>query len=145
MKIAEPGPPIDEVDVERLETEVGHRFPDAYRSFLLRTNGGVPDVDTIDLPACVGSPTPRIFRFFSIEGPEQPGDLLFQYNHRWSGVPPHVLPIARTRGADKFCVDLRSGRVLFYDPYWDEPILYDVAAGFDAFTQSLYSDGDRAK
>lgn len=30
--------------------------------------------------------------------------------------------------------------MLFYDPYWEEPVLYDLAASFDAFVEAPYQD-----
>ena len=142
MRISNPEHPVTNQELDEFERTVGLALPKQYRAFLLRSNGGVPERDAVDVPTCVTSPRAGVFHFFALRAEHDYADLEWNYRHRWNGIGANILPIASTAGAHQFCLDLASGRVLLHDPYLDEPELHDVAPDFDTFMNLLRRDGD---
>jgi hypothetical protein len=142
MRISDSERPVTNQELDEFERMFDLALPKQYRAFLLRNNGGAPERDAVDVPACVTSPRVGVFYFFAVHAKDDAADLAWNYRHRWKGIGPNVLPIASTAGAYEFCLDLQSGRVLLHDPYLDEPELHDVAPDFDTFVDRLQRDED---
>jgi hypothetical protein len=122
--------------VESFERRFGVALPHTYREFLMTANGGRPESDLVAVPGCVGSPYARIHFFFGIGHPLECYDLAWNVEHA-SDLPPGLLPIATTEGADMLCLT-PSGSVVFWDGY--ENAVYLVAESFEGFLRQLYRD-----
>jgi hypothetical protein len=122
--------------VESFERRFGRALPKAYRAFLLTANGGRPERDLVTVPGCIGSPYARIHFFFGIGHPIESYDLAWNVAHA-SDLPPGLVPIATTEGADMFCL-ATSGSVVFWDGY--DNAVFPIAESFEGFLGQLYRD-----
>lgn len=135
------GPPISSSDVLVVEAIVGVEFPDPYRRFLLRTNGGSPTPDTIDVPGLAGSPT-DVQVFFGVGRPIISDNLVWNFDLlRERCTRFRALPIACDSGGNLFCLNLERERAVpsvFYCDL-DSPDCTDfhVAASFEEFVERL--------
>lgn len=141
MTILNVGPHISSSDVAAVEAIIGAEFPDSYRRFLLRTNGGTPSPDTIDIPGLVGSPT-DVQVFFGVGRPIISDNLVWNYElvkERCITCP--AVPIACDSGGNLFCLSLERGRALPSVFYWDLALpdcaVLEVAASFEEFVEKL--------
>jgi hypothetical protein len=137
--------PIAEEAVTNFEREFGRRLPADYREFLLKYGfsagrsytryGKLDQPNELDKDSDVGV-------FYGVGGPGS-RTLSARYRvSRESGMPSHLLPIARS-DAGQICLSMEggsAGRVyLWADPKLelDEEIL--IAYSFDSFMRSLRS------
>lgn len=131
---SEPSPPTTASALDALETRIGMVLPVDYRAFLLSSNGGRPERDMIDVPGCTDNPVARIHFFFGVSDPEESADLEWNLETYSDRIPPGLLPIATTEGADKICLDLSQkfgGGVVYWDGYeHDGDVVYPIAASF---------------
>jgi len=138
--IKDKGPKLSELDIDSAEHDLGIVFPESFRRFLLKYNGGRPELDTMDVPGHPQSPT-DIQVFFGI-GRKVATDCL-AWNMELVGLRlpiRELLPIACDSGGNLFCLYISSGhepKVIYCD--LDEPIcrIYEVAANFDEFISKL--------
>jgi hypothetical protein len=104
--------------IETVEREIGTRFPEDYREFLLRYNGGILSEvnDCFDHP--VGDqPGLLIKRFFPAED-SRGNDILSRWRAYWGRVPRNLLPIGSDDFGNLFCIGFRGverGQVFFWD------------------------------
>jgi len=136
VRIDEPGPKIDEIDIATFETRRGIQLPDAYRQFLIRHNGGIPSPDIVDIPNDPKGPT-DVQVFFGISTDIESSDLSWNFElvkSRYLGV--RLLPIACDSGGNLFCLHLSEAQefiVVYLDINAPPGSIYKVASGFDEF------------
>lgn len=146
--IRKPGPTIDEADILALATKVGV-LPDDYRSFLLSTNGGVPEEQQVPEPSDIGI---QVKGFFSL-GDTTSGDLsMTRALDTWADrYPDGYVPIARCEGSNLLLLstgDEHAGRVVYWDHDGEadegEPARTDnltpVTDSFTALLEALTDD-----
>jgi hypothetical protein len=103
-------------------------------------NGGRPEMDRFDVPSCSGNPTPRIHFFFGVDDSSESYDLAGNVAV-YQLLPPGMIAIASTEGADLICL-APSGAIVFWDGYDESRRLHDVAPSFEAFLAKLRRDDD---
>src|SRR5688500_3062743 len=102
--------PATEAEIERAETQLGIRFPDAYRSFLRKSNGG---------EGFIGQ------RYLMLWHVHELADLNVQY--RVSEFMPGLVVFGSSGGGNAFGFDTRSTRlsiveVEFVGMRWEDAI-----------------------
>jgi len=138
--------PTTEMAIAEFERGRGLKLPEAYREFLLFTNGGVPSNPTFPIAGLANNPLGDVQVFFGL-GSKWPGtDLAEIYDRYGPGIPRGVVPVADNGGGDYVCLDLRNNeeKVAFWDKghfwstaEWREDDLYPVAPSFAAFLEVL--------
>jgi len=115
--ITEPGPPITAAQLDERERFLGVTFPDDYREFMLRNNGGRPEPDGCDA-------ADTLINFFC-----ELDDLLCEHEY---------LVIAIDAGGNFVCLGTGddAGKVFFY-PDEAESAPYQVASSFTEFLASF--------
>jgi hypothetical protein len=116
MKVTfqEENKPTSEREIAKFEKANSIRLPEAYKSFLLRHNGGAPMPDKVAVPGWHGGFT-GLNTFFSLNDDDDLQDNLDTYEDR---VPKGFLPIADDPGGGLFCLALkgkRAGQIFFWD------------------------------
>lgn len=140
MQIDNAGPAVRAEEIAELEARLGEKLPDAYRQFLLQTNGGAPTPDVIDVPGAPGSPTDiQVFFGFSrsVSSSNLPWNLDLIAERRPSS---RVLPIACDSGGNLFCLDFSRSEVapiLYCDLDDGRGTFYLVAPSFNDFLQKI--------
>lgn len=114
------GPPIVDADIVRVESDIGQRLPEAYRLFLLNTNGGraIPMSFIANLPK--GQRLACAERFYTVNSLVRGSDLHVIYRIFAETITEDMLPIASTGTPCSICLSLypRSyGSVWYYDYY----------------------------
>lgn len=138
--------PVTATDIDTIEDWTGFSLPRAYREFLLRWNGGIPNKNcgnTIYLKALYGiSAKPSDLQLSLVNA----NTLNGAYGHRT--VPPHILKVGYCDGTDQIWMDLRDGQIFARDGQID----YDerpssiaeqfrrVEQSFDGFLNSLHGE-----
>lgn len=140
MLIENGGPKIGASDIAPLEAELGAVLPHSYRQFLMKSNGGAPTPDTIDIPGAECSPT-DVQVFFGIGRTVESSDLSWNFalvGQRCPGL--HALPIACDSGGNLFCLKFEgdaAAKVIYCDLDDPDCATYEVAASFDEFVAKL--------
>ena len=139
-------PPTTSTAIEAFEVAHNIKLPDAYRRFLLETNGGVPANDAYPVESYPHGSIGIIQSFKGI-GVDIPTDeLAYAYELYDGGIPEKILPIAGNGGGSFVCLDLRDGtdRVVFWDHRhfwstgeWREQDFYHIADSFAEFLELL--------
>jgi hypothetical protein len=128
--------------IQEFEQRAGVVLPDAYRAFLLRTNGGEPTPDRLLVPGWRGKST-SINRFFGLE---TGGQYDIERTLRGVGAyaPPGFVPMAEDTGGNLLLLGLNAqylGKVFFWDheePRGDDPLkLREVAGSIDDLLDKL--------
>ncbi|MCY1030497.1 SMI1/KNR4 family protein [Corallococcus sp. BB11-1] len=145
MRTTEGGPVLSEDDLDSFEQRYGLRLPRTLRAFLLATNGGRPERDLFKLHGLQGNPLGRIHLFFGLNDPVESCNLDWNLEVFRERIPPGLLPIATTEGADKICLSLtgaEAGSVFYWDAHAQEgeTRLYPLAESLGAFISALRSD-----
>ncbi|NBD10442.1 SMI1/KNR4 family protein [Corallococcus silvisoli] len=141
----EGGPPLDARDVDAFEQRYKLALPLPHREFLLATNGGRPERDLFKLRGLPGNPVGRIHFFFGLNDPVESSNLDWNLQVFQDRLPPGLLPIATTEGADKLCLSVagaEAGRVFYWDAHarTGTNSLHLLAEDFGAFMLALQSD-----
>jgi len=145
ITIEDAGPPLTEERIASFERDLEVRLPDQYRKFLLRTNGGMPSPDTVDIGGFSQSPT-DVQVFYRIGGSVKSSELNWNRSTLTERLPDDLLPIACDSGGSAFCISLRRegwGAVLYCDlesvafNYGVKPKFYPVAPDFDSFLAKI--------
>jgi hypothetical protein len=138
IKIVKKGQQPNENEIQILEQRIGNPLPLDYRAFLEKNNGGIPETNIFDLPACNGGS--GINEFLSIK------EILEQKNVMKDRLPPSAWPIAFAEGGNYVCLvcEGNSG-VYFWDhefeqedginPNWDN--MYELSSTFREFMQAI--------
>jgi hypothetical protein len=136
---AMPPPTLDQIAF--VENLIGAKLPSSYIAFLMFSNGGYPELDTFYDTTEGSGEEWAVDHFLHISSDlDSTNNVVWQYQHRWSGAPKEILPIADDGLGDLICLDLTElgkGRVIVWvhdDP--DLPIV-EVADSFEEFVDSL--------
>lgn len=134
------GPKIGTRDIKLIEVKLGVVLPDSYRQFLLRSNGGAPTPDTIDVPGADGSPT-DVQIFFGIGALVESSDLAWNLaliTERCPGL--QALPIACDSGGNLFCLKIErdaTTKVIYCNLDGPDCTTCEVAASFEEFITKI--------
>ncbi len=139
-------PPTTIFAISSFEQQRNIVLPDAYKRFLVATNGGVPIVSLFPIKGREYSPFDNVQAFLGIGVPIPTSELAYAYDLYVGGFPFGIVPIANQDEGNYVCLDLRGGKekVVFWDKRhfwstgeWREQDLYDVAGSFDEFLTLL--------
>ncbi|MBI1907146.1 MAG: SMI1/KNR4 family protein [Rhodocyclales bacterium] len=140
MEIENPGPRIDPIAVEALESKLQIIFPTSYKDFLLRHNGGIPSPYTIEIPGFPGSPT-DVQVFFGIGRAVESSDLPWNFALIKERCPERQLvPIACDSGGNLFCIQLEDAvepGVVYCDIGAEKCTAYPIATNFKDFISRI--------
>ncbi|MBZ4375411.1 SMI1/KNR4 family protein [Corallococcus sp. AS-1-6] len=141
MRTTEGGPPLSNAELDSFEHRYGLRLPPPLRDFLLATNGGRPERDLFKLQGVPGNPFGRIHFFFGLNDPVESCNLDWNLEVFRDRLPPGLLPIATTEGADKVCLSV-TGQVLYWDAHArpGTASVHLLAEDLDSFLSALQSD-----
>lgn len=122
-------------------------LPMSYCDFLAKYNGGRPAPSAFPIGGMANNPYGRIQVFFGLHAEILTSDLSYQLKDLPASVPPGIVPIACTEGADFICFDFRGDKksIVYWDKrrfwgteVWNEEDLYPIADSFEEFLQSLH-------
>lgn len=145
LRTTESGPLLSNMDLNAFEQRSGLALPLPLREFLLATNGGRPERDLFKLQGLPGNPFGRIHFFFGLNDPVESCNLDWNLEVFRDRIPPGLLPIATTEGADKVCLSVTgatAGQVLYWDAH-ARPGTHSVhflAEDLGTFISALRSD-----
>lgn len=146
FEMLEAGPPLTEIQIDRLERHLGMSLPKNYRSFLLRYNGGRPDPAFVPIRDFDRSPFGAIHFFFGVSRTVQSNNLDWNLRTYRGRMPSELLPIAGDELGNGICLAVagtNAGCVYFWD-HDDEHSpptygnLYLIASSFEEFLDSIY-------
>lgn len=140
---------LTEVDLVRLEEQIQHRIPDAYRVFLLNHNGGYPEPSDFKIDSDTEESTQisSVDWFLGIGGQEST-ELKYCIETYKGRLPKSLFPVARDPGGSLICISTKKddlGKVYFWEHEEEvedseepnESNLYLIADSFEAFLNSL--------
>jgi len=143
------GPPISNSDLDDVEAELGLRMPPAFRAFLLRNNGGVPEPSYYFITGLRNNPWNNVEWFNPLHSDGVGGGVLESTLDMRDRLPADCIDIASAPGGALVigAVGPREGRVWFWDWYvsmLDDPEtrIYPVADSFEAFLAGLADEAD---
>ncbi|NNB93714.1 SMI1/KNR4 family protein [Corallococcus exiguus] len=145
MRTTEGGPPLSDTDLDSFEQRYGLKLLPPLREFLLATNGGRPERDLFKLQGLPGNPIGRIHFFFGLNDPVESCNLDWNLEVFQDRLPPGLLPIATTEGADKVCLSVTgatAGQVFYWDAHArpGTTSVHFLAENLDTFISALQSD-----
>lgn len=139
-------PPINEEAIEQFENENQIMLPEDFKQFLLNRNGGVPDLQGVDVKEKDNTKS-RVVEFIFGLAPDSAGTLQHVYRIAQKRLPKNILPIARG-GKHSFAMSLRKedyGHIYFdnsdevdRDGRSSYDNLYQIADSFTEFLEKLY-------
>lgn len=139
VEIKDPSRPLSANDIAELEAFVGCKLPADYRAFLLRTNGGTPEPDVIDIE---GAPfqgsVVRVLH--GIDTSDKCDDIRWNLQVLEGCLENKLLPIATDPYGHKFMLVLNEdhyGHVNYFDSGEIPPRPYLVTDNFDEFLAKL--------
>ena len=141
--VENPGPPLTERDVARLQASLGFPFAAPYRQFLLDNNGGTPVPDCVDVP---GFGETDVQVFFGIGRDVETSCISWNLETLRVRLSNRLVPIACDSGGNVFCLSAREQdeeAILYLDleaVHGDleaETPTYAVAPAFQTFIASL--------
>ncbi len=139
----EAGSPVSDGDVAAFERKYQITLPSLYRDFLVETNGGRSERDLFPIEGLRNNPFGRLHFFFGLNDTAEAYKLDWYRELYADRLEPNLLFIATTECADKLCLDLETGAVLYWDAYDEDDTgrrLYKIADSFEQFLNVLYRD-----
>ncbi len=107
---------ISPEQIQAFEARTGIDLPDAYRKFLLASNGGEPTPDVFDVPDWHGQSTILAGLYGIHDGPHRNLEKVLKGS---AGVlPPQFLAIAEDAGGNLVCLGIQGkhrGHIYFWD------------------------------
>jgi len=125
---------VQERTIVAFEKEIGYKLPKAYREFLLKHNGGVPNPDTFKTKDNKYESDVQVFFSLSIN---DSSNLKHKYKLLQNRLHKSSLAIGCTSTGDFIILKLTSGQVLFFDHEIEN--LFLISYSFNTFTKQLYS------
>ncbi|MBI5431252.1 MAG: SMI1/KNR4 family protein [Planctomycetes bacterium] len=133
------GPTLTASDILSLEMELGAILPAEYRAFLLRTNGGRPKPNAIDVPEAPWRATP-VRVFFGVR-PNHPANSLVANRDLYrSRLHDGLIPIATDSFGNPVCIETRPatrGRIVLIDRQGSKLVEYPLARSLTEFLRKL--------
>lgn len=116
MRMLRPATPATPEKLRAFEERFGVTLPEAYKAFLAEHNGGVPELDTVDVPGCEASPCVQIQLFHGLDDSRNYNDLAWHIENSEILPAKHVV-IANTGGGGSPLPHAdRRGRLLGWLP-----------------------------
>ncbi|RKH30568.1 SMI1/KNR4 family protein [Corallococcus sp. CA041A] len=145
MRTTQSGSLLSSADLDAFEQRFRLKLPLPLREFLLATNGGRPERDLFKLQGLPGNPIGRIHFFFGLNDPIESCNLEWNLEVFRDRIPPGLLPIATTEGADKVCLSVTgatAGQVFYWDAHARPGTnsVHFLAEDLDTFISALQSD-----
>ncbi|WP_137940452.1 SMI1/KNR4 family protein [Chitinivorax sp. B] len=137
IEIGNHGRTIIDSEVVDIEKKFNVIFPEEYRAFLLKFNGGTPEFCSIDIPGMEDSPT-DVKVFFGIDRKYETSNIDWNIqllNEFEFDIP--LLPIASDSGGSIFCIECGSNNVVFLDMNESPCAVYEVAKTFEEFLSAI--------
>lgn len=137
---------LTEEELQAAENIVGKEFPDQYREFLLKYNGGHPAPDIFRYKNEDGDQELAAIAYFLAVYDGKDENLLDYFETYEDRIPSQLIPIARGPGGDLVLLGLESsyrGKIYYWiqDLEPDEPDfsnIFPVAGSFNEFLDSLF-------
>jgi hypothetical protein len=139
LRVDDQEAPVTQAELADFEKELNASLPKAYREFLLRSNGGLPTPDVVEIEGAPGSPT-DVQVLFGIDRSVESSDLRWNKATFSDRIPARMLPVACDSGGNLFCLSLSeedSGSVFYINLESQEPRLFVVAKDFDGFLDKI--------
>ncbi|WP_447895920.1 SMI1/KNR4 family protein [Vreelandella sp. GE22] len=143
-------------DLVKAESQLGYILPEAYKSFLLKYNGGFPLESYIDFEAeKLKLPGDEIKKFYGLNV-KPANDIIHKLKEIGNNIPPGLIFIANTHGGNFFLLSLRNdsyGEVFYKDHEFEDKTRFNpnnsilpesivkVSNAFSYFLDALY-EGD---
>lgn len=152
VSIANSGPQLTESELEQFEKTHGREIPIAYRKFLLKYNGGQPNLSGFRMNSGVEQDqTGSVKRFLGINMPERTLDVGYALETFRDRIPSYLFPVARDPGGNLIGIVVEGeaeGQVLFWDHEREadegeaptDNNLYFIADTFEKFLDDLDSE-----
>ena len=112
------GPPVTEDDIKELERAIGATLPVQYRSFLLRTNGGVPHPQEAFGVRGDRDGGSMLGLFYSLSHEHSSCTLMHTWRAFEGRIPSDLLPIAGDAGDNQICIGIEArnhGKLYLWD------------------------------
>lgn len=139
--------PVDQRAISMAESQVGYEFPEDYREFLLRYNGGLAEEGVFDIP---GRGQSSVI-FFGVDTKESYSDLVLNFNDYKFRLPEKSIPIGFDPGGNLICLVHIGGewKVYFWDHEKDNdpPVVANMLLlneSFSKFVDSLEGEDNEA-
>ena len=128
-------PPPSDAAIAAFEAELGMPLPDELKILLRFSNGGHPELDTVD----GGEGEFAVSRFFHLTEEDRGTESLWYALEEWRPiVGVDYIPFARTGGGDPFMLDVSetppSVNICLHNEDMD---IYEVSPSFEVFIDSL--------
>lgn len=133
-------PPLDDSELESLQSDLGHRFPADYLDCLRRFHDAIPEVSDFPVTTTEG----RKFRN-AIAVLLGPAEIRSVHEQMGDAKDPDVIPFGIDGGGNAMCFDFRPGEgaaatVCYYQHEGSE--LYPLAVDFASFCDLLEPPND---
>lgn len=139
--------PVSEFQIQAVEQRLGIVLPDAYKSHLLKHNGGIPKQRVFSFVEDGERTTSCIDWFMAICDGEH-NNFEKSYRRYRKRMPVNLTPIARDPGGNQICMSLGgddAGSIYFWDHETEaddgEPVTYKncylIAKSFEEFIAGL--------
>lgn len=129
VRLSRCGAQIDKVDVAHLECLIQSSLPQPFLEFYNRHNGGIPEPDYLPAKGQWDAMEVNSFLPIAVRGGDETTRTV---NNVYLGAiskglfPKFLVPFAQDSGANYYCLDARSGAVVF----WAND-MYDPAASLE--------------
>jgi hypothetical protein len=150
IKITGSSGQLTDREIDYAEKRLGRFIPPAYRKFLLKYNGGHPDLSDFRMAGVKNSTMQfgTVKWFLGINIPEETVNLDYVLETFQDRMPASMFPIARDPGGNLICIAVEgadAGKVFFWDHEYEaedgEPPtdrnIYIIADSFDQFLDML--------
>lgn len=133
-------PPPSDTDIAEFEAMIGMPFPAELKQLLRFSNGGHPELDSVD----GGKGGCAVNRFYHLTVDDRGIDTFWRGIEVWRPiVGPQFIPFAETGGGDPFLLDVsvtpHSVKICRHD---EDMEIYEVSPSFEAFIDSLAINPD---
>lgn len=136
MRIDKKFDSISGQDIMKLESLIGLQLPEDYKAFLLKYNGGVPELNLFHFKMGNTENTTDIQYFFGIsKDTYNIQDIFFTFKRR---LPQNKIAVARDSGGNLLVIDVISSQTFLFDHETDE--LYFVSDTFSHFLTTLFEE-----
>lgn len=133
-------PPPSDAVIAAFEAEIGMPLPAELKHLLRFSNGGHPELDSVD----GGEGGCAVSKFYHLTEEDRGTESLWYAIEEWRPVVgPQFIPFARTGGGDPFLLDVsvtpHSVKICRHD---EDMEIYEVSPSFEAFIDSLAINPD---
>lgn len=112
----------DESAIEKVEKELGIKFPVDFVALVKEYNNGSPRTDTFDTKKRTGKAFGELLNF----NMNEKYNILYEYNQIKDKLPPKVYPFSGDAGGNYLCFDYNESPNAPAIVRWDHEQLYDI-------------------